>query len=408
MRMVSRLTGQSIDRVEDARMVVGQGRFVGGIRRHGMLEASFVRSTQAHARIARLDTTSARAAPGVAAVFTGDDLAAIMAGPMSVPGPASYEKLCFWPLARDVVRFVGDPVAIVVADTASRAVDAAGLVFVDYEPLTPVTSAAQAVAGSSVVWPELGTNTLHTDHRTYGRPFTEVAGEAAFVIRRRYDQHRYGHAPLEGRGAIADWSGSGGQLHYEMANKRPHAVKLALSNLLGVPFPDVHVRACDIGGAFGSKGQTAREDVALAAAAKLLGRPVKWVEDRTENLQAAGHAREETVDIEAAVATDGRVLGLRLSLVLDAGAYPTLPFPPTLFALLVATNLPNALRLESYDVSTAVVASNKASYISYRAPWVMETIVRERLLDDIAGELGLDPVEIRLRNLLTRHDQPTR
>jgi aerobic carbon-monoxide dehydrogenase large subunit len=408
--MASRLTGQSIDRVEDGRLLVGQGRFVAGLRRPGLLHAAFVRSPHAHARLVRLDVTAARAASGVAAVLTGDDLAAVLTGPMAVPGPAAYERVRFWPLAREVVRFVGDPVALVVADAPARATDAAGLVEVDYEPLPPVVHGEAARHGPTFVWPDLGTNVLHEDHRVHGRPFDEVAAGADRVVHRRFEQHRYAHAPMEGRAAVAEWRGfgDGGELRYDMANKRPHAVKLVLANLLGVPFPDVHVRSGDIGGAFGSKGQTTREDVAVAAAAKVLGRAVRWVEDRTENLQAAGHAREESVEIEAAVAADGRILGLRASVVLDAGAYPTLPFPPTLFALLVATNLPNALRIEAYEVRTAVVASHKAGYISYRAPWVMETVVRERLLDDLAAELGLDPVEIRRRNLITADDQPTR
>jgi carbon-monoxide dehydrogenase large subunit len=408
--MGSRLTGQSIDRVEDGRLLVGRGRFVAGIRRPGMLHATFVRSPHAHARLVRVDAAEARAAAGVVAVFTAEDLAAVLTGPMAVAGPAAYERIRYWPLARGVVRFVGDPVALVVAETAGQAVDAAGLVDVVYDPLTPVVHAEAGRHGPTLVWPELGTNVLHEDGRRYGRPFEDVAAEAARVVRRRFEQHRYAHAPLEGRGAVAAWTATagGGELRYDMANKRPHAVKLVFSNLLGVPFPDIHVQSGDIGGAFGSKGQTTREDVALAAAAKALERAVRWVEDRSENLQAAGHAREESVEVEAAVADDGRILGLRVSVVLDAGAYPTLPFPPTLFALLVATNMPNAMRLEAYEARTAVVASNKAGYISYRAPWVMETVVRERLLDDLAAELGLDPVEIRRRNLLTAADQPTR
>jgi aerobic carbon-monoxide dehydrogenase large subunit len=406
--MTSRLTGQSIERVEDARMLVGQGRFVAGLRRPGALEAVFVRSPLAHARITAVETSDAAKAAGVVAVLTGDVVAAAMTGPMAVFGPPTLHTAPFWPLARDAVRFVGDPVALVVAETAAQAADAAELVAVSYDPLPPVVRADQALDPTvPPLFPELGTNVLHRDARSFGRPFDDLAAEADRVVRRRYVQHRYGHAPIEGRGAIAEWNPSTGRFDYDMANKRPHALKLSLSGLLGIPFPDVHVRSCDIGGAFGSKGQTTREDVALAVAAKLLGRAVRWVEDRTENLQAAGQAREETVDVEAAVTADGRVLALRAAIVIDTGAYPMLPFPPTMFALLVSTLMPNALRLEGYEVSSTVVASNKASYIAYRAPWVMETIVRERLLDDIAVELGLAPDEIRRRNLLTTADQPT-
>jgi carbon-monoxide dehydrogenase large subunit len=183
---------------------------------------------------------------------------------------------------------------------------------------------------------------------------------------------------------------------------------MAMSALLGIPFGDIHVVARDIGGAFGSKGQVTREDVTVCAAAKLLGRPVKWVEERSENLLAAGHARDETLAVDAAVTRDGRLLGLRVDMVLDQGAYPMPPFPSSLFPLLVRTLLPAAYKLEGYAFDTTIVATNKASYISYRGPWVAETWVRDRMLDEIARELGLPPEELRRRNLVGPADQPTR
>ncbi len=406
--MTSRLTGQSIERVEDPRFIVGEGRFVGGIQRPGMLEAVFVRSPHAHARIVGIDSRAAQSGPGVVAVFTGEDIASTMTGPMSIVGPPTLRSAPFWPLARDRVRHVGDPVAIIVAHSLAAAIDAVELMEVTYEPLPAVVRAAQALDPATVVlWPELGTNVLFQDARSFGRPFAEVAAGASRMVSRRYEQHRYAHAPIEGRGAVADYSPHSRQLTYEMANKRPHPLKLSLSSLLGIAFPDVHVRSGDIGGAFGSKGQSTREDVALAASAKLLGRAVRWIEQRNENLQAAGQAREETVDIEAAVGTDGRLLGLRVALVLDAGAYPMMPFPASMFPAMLGTLLPNALRLEAYEFAATVVASDKASYIAYRAPWVMETVVRERLLEDIARDIGLTPEAIRRVNLVTAADQPT-
>ena len=407
--MASRLTGQSIERVEDARLLTGQGRFVGAIDRAGLLHAAFVRSPVAHARLVAIDATRARLAPGVVAVFDGDDIAATMTGPMAVMGPPSLKIAPYWPLARGKVRVVGDPVAIVVADTKAHAVDAAGLVDVSFDALAPVITFDHARDSSRpALWDETGTNVIYEDNATYGQPFAEVAARAAHLVRRRYTQHRYAHVPIEGRGAIADYSSFAHSLNYDMANKRPHSLKMSLSSMLGIPYPNVHTRSGDIGGAFGSKGQTTREDVALAAAAKLLGRAVKWIEDRGENLQAAGHAREENIDIEAAVADDGRVLGLRVAMEIDVGAYPMLPFPASMFAGMVRALLPNALRLESYEFATTTVMTNKGSYIAYRAPWTIETVVRERLLDEIAREVGLDVIDIRRINMLRAEDQPTR
>jgi aerobic carbon-monoxide dehydrogenase large subunit len=205
--VASRLTGQSIERVEDARLLTGQGRFVGGFDRAGLLHAAFVRSPVAHARLVSIDASRARQAPGVVAVFDGDDIAATMTGPMAVMGPPALKIAPYWPLARGKVRVVGDPVAIVVADSKARAVDAANMVEVQYDALAPVITFDQARDPSCpALWDETGTNVIYEDNTTYGRPFAEVAAGAAHLVRRRYTQHRYAHVPIEGRGAIADYS----------------------------------------------------------------------------------------------------------------------------------------------------------------------------------------------------------
>lgn len=406
--MTSRLFGQSIERVEDGRFLTGRGRHLANRRVPGVRHVAFVRSTVAHARVRRVEVEAARRAPGVEAVLTLDDLRPALTGPMSIVGPPSLRTTPYWPLADGKVRFVGDPIAVVVAATPEQAVDAAALVDVAYEPIAPVVRLATALDPTSPpVFDELGTNVLFESTDRWGDVDGAFAG-AAHVVTRRYSQHRYLHAPLEGRGAIATWEPEIGRFTYEMANKRPHPLKLSIATYLGLAFPDVHVRCGDLGGAFGSKGQTTREDIALAAAAKLLGGSLRWVETRSENLQAAGQAREEDVELSAAVDDDGRVRALRAQLWLDSGAYPMLPFPQSLFPAMVKMLLPNALRLDGYEFSSTVVCSNKGSYIAYRAPWTVETVVRERLLDDIARELGLDPVDVRRRNLVRPDDQPTR
>lgn len=406
--MAGRFTGQSIERVEDDRLLRGRGAFVGGLRRDGMAHAVFVRSPHAHARIRSVDVTRARARPGVLAVYTGDDIASAMVSPMVLVGPPALKVAPFWPVARDKVRFVGDPVAVVVATTEAIAPDARDLVVVDYEPLPAVTDIDTALDDrAAALWDELGDNVAIREQQEWGDVESAFA-QAATVVRRRFVQHRVTHAPMEPRAAVASYDPATGRLHYDASHKRPHPLKLALSTMLGIPFPDVHVRAGDIGGGFGSKGQITRDDVALCAAAKLFGRPIKWVETRSENLAVAGHARDETLDVEAAVDGDGSVLGLRVAMRLDAGAYPMLPFPASFFATLVKMLLPNAYRIAAYRFDSTAVYTNKASYISYRGPWAVETWVREAMLDAIARELGISPEEVRGRNLYAAPDLPAR
>jgi carbon-monoxide dehydrogenase large subunit len=397
--MAGRFTGQSIERAEDQRLLRGRGRFVASSRRADVVHLRFVRSPHAHARIIAVDTRAACAAPGVVAVLTGTDIAAAMTGPMVLVGPPALKVAPFWPVAIDKVRLVGDPVAVVVAESEAAAADAVELVDVTYAPLPAVADIGTALdAASAPLWDELGTNVAVEETSSWGD--VDAAFSAADVIvERRFVQHRISHAPMEPRSGIATYDPGSGRLHYEAAHKRPHPLRLAMSQLLGLSFGDVHVVSGDIGGGFGSKGQLTRDDVALCATAKLLGRSVRWVETRGENLTVAGHAREETLDVAAAVTTDGRILGLRVAMVLDAGAYPMLPFPASFFATLVKMLLPNAYRVGAYEFSSTAVYTNKASYISYRGPWAVETWVRESLLDSIARRLHIAPEDVRRRNL---------
>jgi carbon-monoxide dehydrogenase large subunit len=405
--MASRLTGQSIERVEDDRFLRGGGRFAAGVSRPGLLHLAFVRSSVAHGRIRSVDVGPALDRPGVVAAFTGADVRGVMTGPIAVAAPPGVATVPYFPVAIDKVRMVGEPVAVVVAESPALAADAAEAVVVDYDPLPAVVDVDRALDGAPPLWDELGDNVMWRDSSSYG-PVDELFAGASRVITRRYSQHRVTHAAMEPRSGTAEWDAASGRLTYETSHKRAHVLKMNLSTLLGIPFPDVHVWCRDIGGGFGSKGQLAREDIAVCAVAKLLGRAVKWTETRTENIQTCGHAREEDVEVDAAVEPDGRVRALRVRLRLDAGAYPMGPFPPTLFAVLVKMLLPNACRLEGYAFDTTVAYTNKGSDISYRGPWATETYVRERLLDDIGRELGIAPEDVRRANLLTTEEQPTR
>jgi len=403
--MVTRLTGTSVTRVEDPRLLTGRGRYVDDIQLPGMLHAAFVRSPFPHAEVRGVDVDAARAVPGVRAVITAADLDRV-AGPLVPAGPPDLLVAPFPALAHDRVRLVGDPVAVVLADSRAAAEDGVEAVEVDYEPLPGVGDMDDVLAGGTEpVFPELGTNVVHRSTHRYGDTDTAFAG-AHRVVRARFAQHRHANVPMECRGLVAAYDPTTGTLDVHAAHQSPHALRMHLADVLGLPAHAVRVRCGDIGGSFGQKFGLTHEDIAVAGAAVLVGRPVKWVEDRTENLAVAGQAREERVDVEAAVAEDGRVLGVRLRLVMDQGAYPKVGYPATGYVSIVRALFPAAYRIEHLDVESVIVASNKATYIPYRGPWEVETWVRERLLDLIARELGLDPVAVRDRNLLTPGELP--
>jgi carbon-monoxide dehydrogenase large subunit len=205
---------------------------------------------------------------------------------------------------------------------------------------------------------------------------------------------------------IAHHDPATGTLDVLTAHQSPHALRLHLADVLGLPAHAVRVHCGDIGGSFGQKFGLTNEDIAVTAASVVLGRPVKWIEDRSENLMVGGQAREERVDVEAAVDAEGRLLGVRLRLVLDQGAYPKVGYPATGYVSIVRALFPAAYRLENLDVESVVVCTNKATYVPYRGPWEIETWVRERLLDTVARELGLEPAVVRERNLLRPDELP--
>jgi len=400
-----RTIGTSIQRVEDNRILTGRGRYVDDLTLPGMLHAAFVRSPHPHARITRVDTSAAQAMPGVVAVLTGADMQQLT-NPMAIHTLPGYRSPQFWPLATDRVRFVGDPVAIVVAASRYLAEDARDTIEVDYEPLPPVATIEHALdADRPALFDELGTNVVFQDSHTYGDP-DAVFAQADRVLHETFRQHRYANVPMETRGAVAHFDPATGELVYYAATQSPHGVRFTLSGLLNQPAHLTRVVSNDVGGAFGLKGFVYREDVALAAASKRIGRPIKWIEDRNEHLMASAHAREEDVAVEVAIKNDGTLLGIRAAMTMNQGAYPLLPFPSAFFASIIRVMLPGPYRVQAYRFDSTVVASNKAPYVAYRGPWEVETWVRERMLDLIARELGLDPIAIRQKNMVTADEQP--
>jgi aerobic carbon-monoxide dehydrogenase large subunit len=405
--VAERYTGASIKRSEDPRILTGAGRYVDDIKLPGMLHAAFVRSPLAHAGVLSVDVSAARALPGVVAAFTGADLEAI-----TVPGPDALMALMgaagptpeFTLLATDKVRFAGDPVAIVVAVSRYVAEDGCDLVEVEYDDLPAVASAGFALdPGSPPLFANLGDNIARPRSR---REFGDVAAtfaSAERVFDFHIDVHRHQNVPMEGRGCVASYDADLGVLTVYAATQSVHVTRLAVAMRLGLEHDKVRVLAGDIGGSFGLKIGASREELAAAAAARALGRPVKWVEDRGENLTASGQAREESFDVRAAVSNDGDLLGLDVKVVIDTGAYPGMG---TMVPSIMQEMLPGPYQLAALGFESTAAITNKASYVAYRGPWASETFVRERVIDLIAKDLGIGPVEIRRRNFAPRTDPP--
>src|ERR1700751_562156 len=323
-----RYTGASIKRSEDPRILTGTGRYIDDIKLPGMLHAAFVRSPMAHARVLSVDVSAALALPGVVAVLTGADLET-----MTVPGPDALMALMGWAgptpeftlLATDKVRLVGDPVAGVIAESRYIAEDGCELVEVEYEDLPPVVDAAFALApGTPPLFANLGDNIarLHSRHEfgDVSATFAQADRVADFHI----DAHRHQNVPMEGRGFVASYDAGSGVMTMHAATQSVHVTRIAVAMRLGLEQDKVRVLAGDIGGSFGLKIGASREELAVAAASRAIGRPVKWVEDRGENLTASGQAGEESFDVRAAVSNDGDLLGLDVKMIVDTGAYPGL------------------------------------------------------------------------------------
>jgi len=401
----ARFVGTSVRRVEDDRILSGRGRYIDDIRLPRMLHGVFLRSSIPHGRLTGVDLDAARGLDGVVAIITAAELEGV-AHPLSTrPDVPDVARPVFTVLASDRVRHVGDPIALILAETRHQAEDARDAIVVDYEPLETVASIEQAEdPARPSLFDDTDSNLLYTEATDYGDPDGAFAG--ARVVRASFAPARVAHVPMECRGGVADHHPGTGELVYYATTQSPHALKLGLSGVLSQPAEKLRVITPDVGGAFGQKAMLNREDIVVCAASKLAGRPVKWVEDRIENMTAATHARSETVEIAAAIDDDGAILALDVNLKIDVGAYPALPFPPSFLGPIVRTMVTGPYRIEHLRWANTVFQTNKASYGTYRGPWAIESLVREVLIDRIAYELGLDPVEVRRRNLVRMDEQP--
>ncbi|MFJ1997501.1 xanthine dehydrogenase family protein molybdopterin-binding subunit [Streptomyces asiaticus] len=398
-----RLVGRSVARREDPRLLSGRGRFVDDIELPGMLHAQFVRSTVAHGTITEIDLTRVRQVPGVVAAFTAADLelgdiTAQLGRPLSEFVPTAMPVL-----ARDRVRYVGEPVAVVVARDPYLAEDGLEAAKVTYAPLPPITCEEQALAPDAPrVHAEAAGNTLVDVGLFATEGIDEIFDQAPCVVHVDVRTGRQNALPLETRGAVAQWDAREEQLVLHTCTQTPHQVRTVASRCLRLDERAVRVIVPDMGGGFGLKCVVGREEIATAAAALRLGRPVKWIEDRKDALSASFLAREQHYTARAAFDADGRILGLDADVVCDMGAYSCYPFTAGIEPLMASAEMPGVYKVPAYRVRGRAITTNKAPTAPYRGVSRPSYVVAmERLMERAARELRLDPVEIRRRNVIT-------
>jgi carbon-monoxide dehydrogenase large subunit len=404
LTLPSRWMGARVRRLEDPRLLEGRARYLDDLRLPGMLHAAFARSPHAHARVLGVDAAAARALPGVAAVLAGRDLAGLppLAPRLEAPG---FAPTRWAPLAPERARFAGEAVAAVAAADVYVAVDAAERIEVRYEPLPAVAGVAAATAaGAPLLHDDVAGNVLLRRAHRQGDVDGAFA-RAAHVLRETFVHGRVSASPLEGRGIVAHWEADG--LAVWASTQVPFMLRAALARIFGRPESLVRVVAPDTGGGFGQKMHLLPEDVAVVALSRATGRPVKWVETRRENLQAASQAREQQLTIELAADAEGRLLALRARVLSDAGAWHVFPQTASLEPLGAAAILPGPYRVPAYAYEAVAVATNKPPIGAYRGVGMtVGVLAMERMLDLLAERLGLDPAEVRRRNLLRPDEYP--
>jgi carbon-monoxide dehydrogenase large subunit len=401
-----RYVGRPIPRVEDLRLLTGAGRYGADIDRAGQLHARIVRSQVSHGRIRRIDVSAAARRPGVVRVLTAADVPDVRI-PIRLFATENAQRVLQPPLARDHVRYVGEPVAVVVATDPYVAEDGADDVVVDIEPLEAVLDPkAAADRAATALHPAIGTNVIDTVTVSHGDGIDELFEQAAVVVRRQFAMHRHGAVPLEPRCLVAEHDPATSQVTVWGTAKVKHFNRRILGTLLDIPPDSIRSIECDVGGGFGARGEFYPEDYLIPWLAIELGRPVKWVEDRRENLVALNHSREQQWDVEYAAGADGTLMAFRARATFNQGAYAR-THGSVLLPRLMLNHTPGPYRWRAYQAEARSVLSNKTPAGTYRGPGQYEpTFVRERMVDLVARELDIDPVELRLRNLVDPRDMP--
>jgi carbon-monoxide dehydrogenase large subunit len=397
--------GAAVRRSEDRRFVTGRGCYIADVVDPAHCHAMVVRSAVAHARLTRIDTTAALRAPGVLAVFTWADLGELGTPiPMRTAPLPGFDRYLQWPFARDRVRYVGEPLALVVAEDRDAAEDAAEGVVVEYDPLEAVVDPREAVADRIVIHEASGTNVATSYRVSRGDPDGAFA-TAPYTRKETFRCQRHTGVPLETRGLIAQWDPTARKLTVLGATKVAFFNRRALARMLGLDERSIELIEVDVGGSFGVRGEFYPEDLLIPLAAMKLGRPVKWIEDRRESFVATNHSREIECELEIAARADGTILGLRGRVLADMGAY--VRTNGGVVPAKAAQFLPGPYRIPHFACEVRAVVTNKTPTGTYRGPGRFEAnFFRERLLDLTASDLGLDPAELRLRNLITPAELP--
>jgi len=403
-----RHVGSRAKRPDDPRILTGRGRYVDDLILPRMVHVAFVRSVHAHARLGRVGVGAARRAPDVVGVLTGAEAARLCKPYRGVL--AHYRGMktgAMQPLAVERVRYVGEPIVAVAATSRAAAEDAARRVAVEYEPLPAVLDPGTALApGAPLIHEALGDNLIYETRLTAG----DVAGALAAAHRvytREFTIGRHTGVPVEPRSLVADYEPSTRALTLWISSQVPHMMQAVLAELFSLPEQRVRVIAPDVGGSFGIKIHVYQDDLAACALAQVLGRPVKWVATRRESFLTDIHARDQSVRVEVAAAADGTLTGMRAEITAAVGPYSAYPRSSVVEGGQVLRLLPGPYRLRNYDATLRVVAQNKAITSQYRAVGhPIATAVTESMVELIARDLGLDPAELRRRNLVRPDEFP--
>jgi carbon-monoxide dehydrogenase large subunit len=399
--------GSPIRRKEDARLLTGKTNWTDNIQLPGTLHMATVRSPLAHARITNIDTTAAMDVDGVVHVYTGADFPDLVGSTCVWPVTDDIKTAVMPAICKDKVNFAGDVVAIVLATDRYTAYDAASLVDVDYEPMTAVVDMEQALSeGSTIVHEDFGTNASYTMHVPFGDDYAATAAQADVIVKRRFINQRLIPNTMEPRSVVAAPAvGMSDEITVWSATQIPHVLRVLLALTTGIPENHLRVVAPDVGGGFGAKLQINREEILATVLAKKLGRPIKWSESRSEHFVSTHHGRDQIQDIEIAATSDGTILGLKVELLADMGAYLQIITPGT--PLLGMFMFPAIYKMKAYDFTCTGVYTNKTPTDAYRGAGRPEaTYAIERIVEELAAELGMEPMDLRKKNWIKHEEFP--
>ncbi|MET0925472.1 MAG: xanthine dehydrogenase family protein molybdopterin-binding subunit [Xanthobacteraceae bacterium] len=403
--MRNAFVGSPVERIEDFRFLRGRGQYVDDLARDNLLHAMILRSAVAHGRIRSIGTKAALARPGVHAVITAADIgAAIPTIPLRQESSPAFKPFEQPVIAHRKVRYVGEPVAVVLTDSAAAAEDALESIEVDIEALPAVVDSAGAETNDVLLFEDAGRNLALT--LTGVRGDADAAFKSApYVRRERFRVQRHGAVPMEPRGLLAEWDTAAGRFTVYGAAKVAFLNRRVLAKQMGLPESAIRMIENDVGGGFGARGEFYPEDFLIPFAARLTGRPVKWIEDRREHLTATNHARDADCELEIACDRDGTILALRGRATTDQGAYIRTNGPTA--ARNIAQVLSGPYRIPHIRIDVALMMTNKTPSGTYRGPGRFEAdFFRERLFDIAAAELGIDRIEFRRRNLIAEAEMP--